>query len=163
MKSIISSLLLLLSLSLSFSVSSVFGSEMASDVSVIDPYVRAVPPGQTISAAFLQLENSSQEPRFIINATSPVSKVVELHAHIHENGMMKMRRVEAIEIPANGKTVLQPGGLHIMLIDLHDTLKIDQKVSITLEFKDGSSQNIEAPVRKIMMKGMMKNMDMMKK
>jgi copper(I)-binding protein len=40
---------------------------------------------------------------------------------------------------------------------LHDTLKLDQKVAITLEFKNGSSQIIEAPVRKIMMKGMMKH------
>lgn len=149
MKSIMSYLFVLLILSFTIS------SAMAGDVTIIDPYVRAVPPGQTVSAAFLQLENKSGVSRAIINATSPVSKVVELHAHTHENGMMQMRRVEAIEIPANGKTVLEPGGLHIMLIGLHDPLMIDQKVAITLEFKDGSSQVIEAPVRKIMMKGMM--------
>ena len=151
MKSIMSRSLVLLSLSFIFAISPA----LASDVSVIDPYVRAVPPGQTVSAAFLQFENSSDKPRSLINATSDVSRVVELHSHVHENGMMKMRQVESIEIPANGKTVLQPGGLHIMLIGLHDALKIDQKVAITLEFKDGSKQAIEAPVRKIMMKGMM--------
>ena len=151
MKSIMSRLFVLLSLILSFTISSA----MAGDVSIIAPYVRAVPPGQTVSAAFLQIENKSGVSRSIINATSPVSKVVELHAHTHENGMMQMRRVEAIEIPANGKIVLEPGGLHIMLIGLHDTLTIGQKVAITLEFKDGNSQVIEAPVRKIMMKGMM--------
>lgn len=152
MKTMISRLFVLLSLPLIFT----FSSAMAGDISIIDPYVRAVPPGQEVSAAFLQMENSSAETRFLVNATSPVSKVVELHSHVHDNGMMKMRRVEAIEIPANGTTVLKPGGLHIMLIDLHDGLKLDQKVAITLEFKDGSSQVIEAPVRKIMMKGMMK-------
>lgn len=151
MKSVLLRLLVLFSLSLSFVVSSA----MAGDVSVIDPYVRAVPPGQTVSAAFLQLENSSDKPHYVINASSTVSRVVELHAHIHENGMMKMRRIEEIEIPANGKTVLKPGGLHIMLIGLHDALSIGQKVAITLEFKDGSKQEIAAPVRKIMMKGMM--------
>jgi len=129
----------------------------ADDVLIIDPYVRSVPPGQTVSAAFLQLENKSAETRSVINASSPVSKVVELHSHVHENGMMKMRRVDSIEIPAHGKTVLKPGGLHIMLIGLHKPLKLDQKVSITLEFKNGSRQTIEAPVRKIMMPGMMKN------
>lgn len=152
MKTTISRLLALLSLAFIFT----FSSAMAGDITIIDPYVRAVPPGQEVSAAFLQMENSSAETRFLVNATSPVSRVVELHSHVHENGMMKMRRVEAIEIPANGKTVLKPGGLHLMLIDLHDALRLDQKVAITLEFKDGSSQVIEAPVRKIMMKGMMK-------
>jgi len=132
------------------------------DVTIIEPYVRAVPPGQTVSAAFLQLENKSGKTRYVVNAASPVSRVVELHSHIHEGGMMKMRQVESIEIPANGKTVLEPGGLHIMLIGLHNPLKLEQKVSITLEFKNGSSQTVEAPVRKIMMKGMMKDMGSMK-
>ncbi len=132
-------------------------------VNIIDPYVRSVPPGQTVSAAFLQLKNTTSEVRTVINATSPVSKVVELHSHVHEEGMMKMRRIDSIAIPANGMTVLKPGGLHIMLIGLHKPLKLDQKVSLTLEFKDGSSQTVEAPVRKIMMPGMMKDKDMMGK
>ncbi len=157
MKLTVSRLLILLSLSFGGSLLGAINfAAAAGDIAIIDPYVRAIPPGQTVSAAFLQIENNSEKARFIINATSPVSRVVELHSHVHENGMMKMRRVEAIEIPAMGKTVLKPGGLHIMLIDLHDSLKLDQKVSITLEFKDGTQQNFEAPVRKIMMKGMMK-------
>jgi copper(I)-binding protein len=138
--------------------STLFAAGKASDsVTVSDPYVRAVPPGQTISAAFMQLENSSASILSIVNATSDVAKVVELHAHVHEDGMMKMRRVDTIDVPANGKAVLQPGGLHIMLIDLHEDLKLDQKVSLTLEFSDGSTTVVEAPVRKIMMKGMMKH------
>ncbi len=128
---------------------------LAGDVNVIDPYVRAVPPGQTVSAAFLQLENTSDKSRYVVNASSPVAKVVELHSHVHDNGMMKMRRIEMIEIPAHSKTILQPGGLHIMLIGLHKPLKLEQKVSITLEFDNGNKQTLEAPVRKIMMKGMM--------
>ncbi len=134
----------------------------ADSIVVVDPYVRAVPPGQTISAAFMQLKNTSDQKHAIVNAKSTIAKVVELHTHTHENGMMKMRQVEKMEIPANGETILQPGGLHIMLIDLHDALKLDQKVALTLEFEDGSTKDIEAPVRKIMMKGMMKPDAMMK-
>ena len=135
-----------------------FSATAASDsITVIAPYVRAVPPGQTVSAAFMQLENNADVIHTIVNASSPASRVVELHAHIHENGMMKMRRLETMDIPANDKTVLQPGGLHIMLIGLHEALKPDQKVSLTLRFADGSSKTIAAPVRKIMMQDMMKN------
>ncbi|MCU7837726.1 MAG: copper chaperone PCu(A)C [gamma proteobacterium symbiont of Taylorina sp.] len=134
----------------------------AESISVSDPYVRAVPPGQTVSASFMQLKNSSDKQHAIVNVKSTISKVVELHTHTHENGMMMMRQVEKMEIPANGETVLQPGGLHIMLIGLHNELTLDQKVSLTLEFEDGSSKTIEAPVRKIMMKGMMNSKGMMK-
>jgi len=115
---------------------------------VIDPYVRAVPPGQTVSAAFMRLKNSADKQHAIVNVKSSISKVVELHTHTHENGMMKMRQVEKMVIPANGETVLQPGGLHIMLIGLHNALELDQKISLALEFEDGSSKTIEAPVRK---------------
>jgi copper(I)-binding protein len=125
-------------------------------ITVIDPYVRAIPPGQSISAAFLQLNNNSDEMNYLIKATSPIANVVELHEHIHDKGMMKMRRVERIEIPAKSSTLLKPGGYHIMLIDLKGTLALDQKITINLEFSDGSKQIIIAPVRKIMMKGMMK-------
>ncbi len=150
--------LLFLLLAFTLSSNGIAATAASDSVTVIDPYVRAVPPGQTVSAAFMQLENTSGIMIAVVNAASPVSKVVELHTHTHENGMMKMRRVEKIDIPANGKTVLKPGGLHIMLIDLHEPLKVDQKVPVTLEFEDGSRKTIEAPVRKIMMKGMMKNM-----
>ncbi len=129
-------------------------------VRVVDPYIRAVPPGQKISASFLQLENSSDQPHTVVTASSPAAEVVELHSHIHENGMMKMRRVMKITIPAKGKTVLQPGGLHIMLINLKENLKLNQKVSLTLEFADGSKKTITAPVRKIQMPGMMKKMSL---
>lgn len=132
------------------------GSAVSDQIVIHDPYVRAVPPGQPNSAVFMQLENQSDSDHVLVHATSPVSKVVELHTHRDEGGMKKMRRIEKIDIPARAKTSLQPGGLHVMLIDLYDELTLDQKISLTLEFEDGSKIPIIAPVRKIMMKGAMK-------
>ncbi len=133
-------------------------SQASDEISIVDPYVRAVPPGQKISAAFLQLDNASDSMQSIVSASSPAAEVVELHTHIHDNGMMKMRRIEKIDIPAKGKTLLKPGGLHIMLIDLKNNLKPGQEVSVTLKFSDGSEKTFSAPVRKIQMPGMMKKM-----
>ncbi len=133
-------------------------SQASDEISIVDPYVRAVPPGQKISAAFLQLDNASDSMQSIVSASSPAAEVVELHTHIHDNGMMKMRRIEKIDIPAKGKTLLKPGGLHIMLIDLKNNLKLGQEVSVTLKFSDGSEKTFSAPVRKIQMPGMMKKM-----
>ncbi len=148
--------LILTSLLLTFLLSNTSFSASQESITINDPYVRAIPPGQTISAVFMTINNSSDKELSLVNATSNISKIVELHSHVHENGMMKMRRVESIKIPAKGQAVLKPGGFHIMLIDLHDNLKIDQKVSITLTFSDNSSMDITAVVRKIMMPGMMK-------
>lgn len=123
----------------------------ADDVSVVDPYVRAVPPGQPNSAAFMQLHNKSTTRHAIVKAQSPVAKIVELHTHIMEGGMMKMRQVERIEVPAQGSTTLAPGGLHVMLLGLTADLTPDQLVPVTLMFEDGSKTTIQAPVRKLQM------------
>ncbi|MCW9014541.1 MAG: copper chaperone PCu(A)C [Gammaproteobacteria bacterium] len=145
-------------LMLLFMLPGIANATTASDsISISNPYARAVPPGQPNSAVFMQLTNTSKTSQAIVNATSNASKIVELHTHTHENGMMKMRRIEKIDIPATGNTILKPGGLHIMLIQLHKDLKPGQNISVTLEFQDGSKTTVQAPVRKIMMKGMMKN------
>ena len=130
--------------------------DAASSVSVSDPYVRAVPPGQPNSAAFMQLRNSDAVGHSIMRAESPVAKIVELHTHIKEGGMMKMRQVKQIDILAHGDTVLQPGGLHVMLIGLKGDLTPGENVDVTLVFEDGSKKLLQAQVRKIKMKMDMK-------
>lgn len=130
--------------------------DAADSVSVGDPYVRAVPPGQPNSAAFMKLHNNSTARHSIISADSSVAKLVELHTHVKEGGMMKMRQVKKIDIPSRGETVLQPGGLHVMLIGLKSGLMPGDNVSITLVFEDGSKKVIQAPVRKMKMKMDMK-------
>jgi copper(I)-binding protein len=127
----------------------------AKGIAVDDPYVRAIPPGQTISAAFLTLVNGSDKGIDLVKATSDSAKNVELHEHVHEDGMMKMRQVPKINVAAKSKTELKPGGYHIMLIGLVKSIKPKDIITINLEFSDGSKQEIKAEVRKIMM-GMMK-------
>lgn len=130
----------------------------ADAVMIKDAYVRAVPPGQPNSAAFMMLMNKSGSDHAVVGGKSPVAKVVELHEHIHQNGMMKMRRIPRIAVKANNKAVLKPGGLHVMLIGLKRELKKGETVSLTLKFEDGSTKTVEAPVRSVMggmkMKGM---------
>ena len=111
------------------------------------PTVRMVPPGQSVSAAFMILHNHGMKDRSVVAAYSDVADVVELHNHITEDGMMKMRRVDAIVVPGHGEVVLQPGGFHMMLIGLTRSLEMGEKVAIELEFADGKRLSFEAPVQ----------------
>ena len=127
----------------------------ASDViDVSGAYARAVPPGQPNSASFMTLSNSSDQAISVVNARSPAAKVVELHTHTMEGGMMRMRQVEKIDIPANGEAKLQPGGDHVMLMGLVQDLVPGNEISVTLIFDDGSEKEITAPVQKVQMKMM---------
>lgn len=114
------------------------------------PHVRLVPPGTSNTAAFMVIRNSGSTDRTVVQAQSPAAKVVELHNHINDNGVMRMRPVDKIEIKAGGQAELKPGGLHIMLIGLTRSLKEGETVPITLKLDDGSSTRVEVPVRPIL-------------
>jgi hypothetical protein len=121
----------------------------AAELAVSAPYVRLLPPGAPTSAAYLVIENSGAADRRLVKAESPAAQSVELHEHRNENGVMKMREVGGIPIKAHGRTVLEPGGYHLMLLGLKEALKEGDSVPITLVFDDGSRQALVAPVRKM--------------
>lgn len=121
----------------------------ADSISVEDAYVRAIPPGQPNSAAFMTLTNHSDQDRALLAAESDAAEVVELHSHRMEDGMMRMRQVEQIDLPAGEAVVLEPGGLHVMLIGLTGTLAPGDQVDLTLGFDDGSKQALSLPVKRI--------------
>lgn len=128
-----------------------FAAGAADGVQVLDPYVRLAPPGAPATGAFMVLKNTGDKDVKVVKAASTAAKVAELHDHVNENGVMKMRPVPAVAIKAKGETVLKPGSLHVMLIELKAPLKEGDKVAIELGFDDGSSKQIEAPVRKLSM------------
>ncbi len=119
----------------------------ADDISVSDPFAREVPPGAPASASFMILDNMGDQAIKLVLADSNASKSVELHTHTNDNGVMRMRKIEFIEIPANGQTVLKPGGLHIMLINPVTRLTAGQTVSVKLQFEDGSTKQVDMPVK----------------
>ncbi|NPA72649.1 MAG: copper chaperone PCu(A)C [Gammaproteobacteria bacterium] len=153
--------LIALSLGLATTLSSVnLMASQADDVTVSNPFAREVPPGAPASASFMTLTNHSGQPIKLVQADSNVSKIVELHTHTNDNGVMRMRKVAFMEIPANGQTELKPGGLHIMLINPINPIKVGQTVSVELTFADHSTKQVEMPVKsfKKMMGGMKHSM-----
>lgn len=120
------------------------------DVYVESAYVRAVPPGQMNSAAFMQLKNEGPEDITLVAAKSQVANNVELHTHTQDNGVMRMRQISEISLPAGEVIKLQPGGMHIMLIGLTQNLSAGENISLSLEFSDGSTQALEVPVQTVM-------------
>ena len=121
---------------------------LAADIS--NPYLRATAPGAPNSAGFMLISNHSDKPVALLRAEASLAKKVELHNHINENGVMKMRQVQQIEIPAHGQVELKPGGLHVMMMGLSKQLVEGEQESLTLHFSDGSSQTLTLPVKKVM-------------
>ena len=127
----------------------------ADEVVINHAYVRATPPGAQASAAFMVLENSGEVDHALVAASSGLGKKVEFHNHIMEEGMMKMRQVMKIELPAGMRVTLEPGGLHVMFMGLNQRPEMGDTVALTLTFADGSQTTITIPVK--MIKGMKKH------
>ncbi|MEW6164737.1 MAG: copper chaperone PCu(A)C [Pseudomonadota bacterium] len=131
----------------------------ADQISVVDPYVRMAPPGAQATGAFMLLKNGGDKDVAAVKASSAAAKVTELHTHINDGGVMRMRQVKEIVVPARGETALKPGGYHVMLIDMKAPLKEGDHVMITLGFADGSSKEVHAMVQKPMAAMPMQGMD----
>ncbi len=118
-------------------------------VAVTDAWVRGTVPGQKATGAFMQL--TSPADTTLVGAASPAAKVAEVHEMAVDGGVMKMRALGKLALPAGKTVALKPGGYHLMLMDLTQPLKEGDTVAVTLTFvdKEGrtTTQEIKAPVR----------------
>jgi len=105
------------------------------------------PPSVTNGAAYMTLVNEGKEADRLVGASGEVSSIVELHTHLREGGMMKMRPIEAIEVNPGEPTVLIPGGLHIMLIGLKKPLVAGETFPLRLRFEKAGELPVEVTVR----------------
>jgi hypothetical protein len=95
----------------------------------------------------MTIENTTATVDRLVSATSPAARVVELHTHIMDGGVMRMRPVTAIEVNPGEPAVLRPGGLHVMLIDLTGALQAGQTIPLTLRFEKAGEVTVQVPVR----------------
>lgn len=119
------------------------------DVAVTDAWARATVPGQDVGAAYMNLK--SDQAAKLVAIKTPVADSVEIHEMSMKNGVMKMRMQEALDLPAGQTVKLEPGGFHLMLIDLKKPLKAGDKIELSLSLKDAkgklTSKKITVPVR----------------
>ncbi|HTU00701.1 MAG TPA: copper chaperone PCu(A)C [Candidatus Sulfotelmatobacter sp.] len=99
------------------------------------------------SAVYLTLSNAGSQPDALVSAATDAARTVELHEVVQEGGVMKMRPIPSIPVPAGGKVELKPGGYHIMLLGLTHDLKPGDKVAVTLKFDHGGELRVDAAVR----------------
>ena len=102
----------------------------ASGIEASDAWARETVPGQRVASVYLQIRSAA--PARLIGVTTRVAKTAEIHSMKEEGGVMKMRRLDALELPAGTVVKLEPSGNHIMLLDIHRQLKVGEHVRLTL-------------------------------
>lgn len=115
-------------------------------VHVDHPWSRATAPQARNGAAYFVLNATGADSDRLLSAASPVAEKVELHTHLMEDGVMKMRPVVAIEVAPGSPTALQPGGLHVMLLGLKAPLVKGEKFPLTLTFEKAGELKVDVNV-----------------
>jgi copper(I)-binding protein len=119
----------------------------AADVSITDATVRGMPPGQKITAAFMSVTNNGNKSCNMMAVETDVTERAELHTHLHESGMMRMRQVEMVEIPVGETVEFKPGSLHVMMFGLKRDLLEGEKVTLSVDFSNCDDIVVDAKVR----------------
>ena len=112
----------------------------------MSPWSRPLPAVSVNGAAYMTLMNMGSEADTLIGVSTPAAKKAELHNHIMEGGMMKMRPVENITIAPGTSAVLEPGGLHVMLMGLTEPLVEGKSFPLTLQFERAGSVEVQVLV-----------------
>lgn len=119
------------------------------EVNISDAWVRANAPGQKVGAAYMALKSTQDSA--LVAAESPSAGSVEIHSMSMKNGVMKMRMLENLPLPAGKVEKLAPGGFHLMLLDLKKPLKAGEEVKFKLSFKDKDNnltqQEVVLPIK----------------
>ncbi len=115
-------------------------------IRVDSAWVRAAPPGATMLAGYMTLHNTGKNSLSFEWAQSDAFGMVELHRSMTVNGMETMRPAGAQTIAAGGDLRIEPGGLHLMLMDAKRALKVGDVVRFRLHFADGGFVDVSAPV-----------------
>ena len=116
-----------------------------SDVRIANAWASPTPPGITVGAAYMSLVTSATDR--LVGASSPIAERVELHSMTMDGGLMRMRPLRELALPA-GKTVeLSPSGTHFMLLGLKQPLKAGTQFQLQLKFEHAGARSVAVQVR----------------
>lgn len=115
----------------------------AQAAAIKDPWVRATVPRQKSTAVYMEI--TANRAGRLIEASSPIAGVVEIHELRMERDMMRMRAIASLDLPSGVPVSLKPGGYHIMMMDLRSHIRAGDKVplSLVVELRDGRRETLQ--------------------
>ncbi len=118
-------------------------------VTVAHPWARATPGGATVGVAFMEIKTEPGTADRLLSASSPAAGRVEIHTHIKDGDVMKMRRIDSVDLEPGKSRVLKPSGEHIMMFDLKQPLKEGELIKLTLIFEKAGAIEVEGAVEPV--------------
>jgi copper(I)-binding protein len=118
-------------------------------VEIEQPWARATAPGAQVAGGYMTIRNKGAAADKLVGASSGAAARVELHVHIREGDVMKMRQVGAYDVPANGSFELKPGGAHLMFLQIARPFKEGETIPVKLRFEKAGEVPVEFHVGRL--------------
>lgn len=119
-----------------------------SPLALSEAWVRALPPGQPNTAAYVTVTNNGSDTVTLMGGTADIAETVEIHTTREVDGMQRMEQLTAVEVAPGESVVFAPGGMHLMLLGLERMPAPSEQVTLCLSLAGGAQACTEAPVRK---------------
>lgn len=136
----ISTLQLTLAMILMAFAGTTFAQQGIANPVISDVWVKATVPGSTVSAAYMQIKSAT--PLKLVKAASPAAGIVEIHDMKMKDGVMEMKAMDALDVPAGTTVELKPGSVHVMMMKVKKPISKGDKVPLTLTFEGAGSKPV---------------------
>jgi copper(I)-binding protein len=118
----------------------------AGDMVVVRPWSRPTPPVATVGVAYFSMTNVGSKADSLIAISSPIARKVEIHESRTVQGIVQMRAVSSVECPPGATLKIEPGGLHVMLLDLTRPLAAGSEFPLSLRFRNAGVVTVQVQV-----------------
>jgi periplasmic copper chaperone A len=117
------------------------------DIQITNAWARATPGGAQAAAAYVTIESPAGDR--LTGVSTPAAQKADIHSMTNDNGVMKMRPVDGLDLPAGQAVTLKPGGYHIMMTGLAKPLEEGQSFPLTLNFAKAGARQVTVTVEKV--------------
>jgi copper(I)-binding protein/mono/diheme cytochrome c family protein len=115
-------------------------------VAIMNAWVREAHAKAKVNAGYMTLVNVGDEEVTLVKVESKGYESIEVHEMATVDGMMEMRELTDLVIPAKGQIQFEPGAKHLMLMGPKEHLAKGRQVDMTLTFKSGKKQTVSVQV-----------------
>lgn len=115
---------------------------------IADAWVRALPPGQPNTAAYMMVTNSSSETVTIVEVSADIAKKTEIHTSRDVDGYQRMEQLQQLSLAPGQSQAFAPGGMHLMLFGLEQMPAEGEQVQLCLKTAAGNETCTTAGVRR---------------
>jgi copper(I)-binding protein len=98
-------------------------------------------------AVYFMVENTGTEADRLVGASSDAAGVVQVHETTMVDGTASMGEVEGVDVPAGGSVTFEPGGYHVMLMEIPEALEVGSSIDVTLSFEGAGDLDVTAEIR----------------